>query len=115
MKDLVFPKQAPEIDSIQKEKIYIAGKITDCPGYKERFAEAEKMLRTKGYAVMNPAILPDGFTHAEYLYICFSMIDVCGAVYFLDNWHESPGATREFRYASVKRKRLLYEGVEENI
>ncbi len=90
-------------------KIYIAGKITDNPGYKEQFAEAEKELRDKGHSVMNPAVLPDGFEHHEYMKICYSMIDVCEGVYFLRNWQDSVGAVMEHDYASQAGKELMFE------
>ena len=90
-------------------KIYIAGKITGNPDYKEQFAEAEKELRGKGHSTMNPAVLPDGFEHHEYMKICFSMIDVCEAVYFLENWRDSEGAMMEHEYASQAGKELMFE------
>lgn len=63
-------------------KIYIAGKITGCNDYKTKFNEAEKRLIEEGHICMNPSILPEGFEWEEYMGICYSMIDVCEAVYF---------------------------------
>ena len=91
-------------------KIYIAGKITGNPGYKEQFAEAEKMLRGQGNEVMNPSVLPPGFEHHEYMRICYSMIDVCEGVYFLSNWQESTGAKREHAYACQWKKKIMFAG-----
>lgn len=93
-------------------KIYIAGPITGTEDYKERFAKAEKYLGRLGAIPMHSASLPQGFSHSEYLYICFSMIEVCDAVYFLDGYSESEGALKEFHYASIKKKQLLYEGLD---
>jgi hypothetical protein len=89
-------------------KIYIAGKITDNPDYKKQFAEIEKSLQDQGHVTMNPAILPYGFEHYEYMKICFSMIDVCEAVCLLNNWHESKGATMEFDHAVANGKTIIY-------
>ena len=36
-------------------KIYIAGKITGDPNYREKFEKAEKFLAGQGHSVMNPA------------------------------------------------------------
>lgn len=78
-------------------KVYIAGKITGLANYKELFNEKEHELKTMGYTVMNPSILPyPGFNHDEYMHICKAMID-------LDNWHESQGASIEMAYAFEKR------------
>lgn len=89
-------------------KIYIAGKITDNPDYKEQFAEAEKMLVAQGNEVMNPSVLPPGFEHHEYMKVCYSMIDVCEGVYFLSNWRDSVGAKMEHEYASQTGKELMF-------
>ncbi len=90
-------------------KVYIAGKITGNPDYKQQFAEAERELKAQGYTTMNPAVLPDGFEHHEYMKICFSMIDVCDAVYFLSNWKESKGACMEYDYAFEQNKGIMFE------
>lgn len=88
-------------------KVYIAGKITNCPNFKANFAAAEKDLIEQGYLVMNPAILPEGFEWHEYMRICFAMIDACDIVYFLPNWKESKGAIREKEYAENNKKHLI--------
>ena len=90
-------------------KIYIAGKITNNPNYKAQFAEAEKALREQGHITMNPAVLPEGFEHHEYMKICYRMIDVCGAVYLLENWRDSAGAVMEYDYAIKNRKIIIYQ------
>lgn len=90
-------------------KIYIAGKITDFPAYKKVFDEAEERLKEKGHAVMNPSVLPDGFEHGDYMKICFSMIDVCDAAYFLFNWRDSVGARMEHDYAHNEGKVIFYQ------
>lgn len=90
-------------------KIYVAGKITGLDGYKEKFEAAVKELESKGHAVMNPAVLNKGFAHHEYMHICYAMIDVCDAVYFLNNWQNSVGARMEHDYAISSHKALIYQ------
>ena len=92
------------------KKVYIAGKITGYTGFKARFRIAESRLKSKGYCVMNPAELGCGFTHEEYMHVCYAMIDVCDTVYFLDNWESSKGARLEMEYAKSKGKGILIEG-----
>ena len=92
-------------------KIYVAGRITDNPDYKEQFAEAERNLREQGHATMNPAVLPDGFEHHEYMTVCFAMIDVCDAVYFQNNWTKSKGAKMEHVHALRTGKEIMYQEV----
>ena len=88
-------------------KIYIAGKITNNPNYKAQFAEAEKALKEQGHVTMNPSVLPDGFEHHEYMWICYRMIDVCDAVYLLNNWKDSAGALMEYDYALRNKKIII--------
>lgn len=89
-------------------KVYIAGKITGNPNYKAEFAEAEKKLKEKGYIVLNPAVLPEGFEDTEYHHINRAMIDVCDAVYFLPSWIDSKGAHMEMGYTIGKGKIIMY-------
>ena len=90
-------------------KIYIAGKITGLKNYKKVFNKKEKELIKQGYTVMNPSILPCGFTHKEYMRICFSMIYACDYVYMLSNWKQSEGAMMEFEYAKQRDKIIFIE------
>lgn len=90
-------------------KMYIAGKITGFDGFENKFKKAENELKIRGHKVLNPAILPKGFKQDEYMHICYSMIDVCDCVYFLDNWMDSVGAKLEYEYAKKNNKKIFFE------
>ena len=90
-------------------KIYIAGKITGLDNYKELFNKAEKEFLEKGYKVINPSILPEGFEWAEYMGICYKMIDICNEIHFLNNWLDSKGAILEHMYAVENGKKITYQ------
>lgn len=68
------------------KKVYISGPITADKHYKETFKAAENILSQRGYAVMSPAILPQGFDYEEYMSVCFAMLDVCKMIVLLDGW-----------------------------
>jgi len=91
-------------------KIYIAGKITGELNYKEKFDIAATSLEAQGYIVLNPAELPEGMLPADYMRICFAMIDTADAIYLLKGWYSSSGASIERNYAMYTGKSILTEG-----
>lgn len=95
-----------------KETIYIAGAITGNSNYLADFRIAENHLKETGFEkILNPTVLPDNLEHEQYMAICFAMIDVSDTVYFLRNWRDSDGATREYYYAMSQKKKIIFEGV----
>lgn len=89
-------------------KVYIAGKITNNPNYKNEFEEAEKALKLQGYEVMTPHHMNTGFKQSEYWHVCKAMIDVCDTVYFLPTWEDSKGSCFEMGYAEGKGKNINF-------
>lgn len=94
-------------------KIYIAGKITGEPRMemKAKFAAVAESMREQGHEPFIPSVLPayDDVSHADYLHVCFGMIDICEAVYMLADWQQSKGAREELQYAADWQKQILYE------
>lgn len=103
-------------------KIYIAGKISGDPDYKLKFQDVDfNIWRGLGLAsydttpprydpalvepvVLNPARLPEGMEPADYMRICFAMIDSADLVMFLPDWADSQGATLEMYYCKYIHK-----------
>ncbi|ECE8819412.1 DUF4406 domain-containing protein, partial [Salmonella enterica subsp. enterica serovar Reading] len=49
-------------------KVYIAGPMTGYENFnREAFHRAEKALKREGHTVLNPAVLPNGLTQAQYM------------------------------------------------
>ena len=89
-------------------KIYIAGKITGDPNYKDKFANMEaEILKIPGTAVINPAALPTGLEPADYARICFAMIDSSDISVFAPDYKESSGALLEMQYCKYTGKKAL--------
>ena len=88
--------------------VYIAGKITGEPKYKEKFLKAEEYFAKDDYIVLNPAILPEGMSSETYMNICFPMIREADLVAFLPNWRESRGAKLEFTHCQYIGKTCCF-------
>ena len=87
--------------------IYIAGKITGDPNYREKFNRLAMQLVDEGHNVMNPAVLPDGFEYEQYMEICFKMLAACPVVVFMPDWKDSDGAIRERKYSGLNDKIIV--------
>ena len=90
-------------------KVYIAGKINGLKNYREVFKEVDDSLTAKGNAVMNPAVLNEGFPYKAYMPICLAMLEACEVVYMLNNWKDSKGAKVEHEYAKIQGKKIIYQ------
>lgn len=88
-------------------KIYIAGRITGNPNYKAQFKATKTMLQETGHTVLNPAELPEGMKPADYMRICFAMLEIADIVFMQYGWHESKGANLEYDYARYIGKAVI--------
>ncbi|NCE99641.1 DUF4406 domain-containing protein [Emergencia sp. 1XD21-10] len=91
-------------------RVYIAGKITGDPAYKEKFRDAEEALAAIGHETINPACLslPASCTWHDYMAITLKMLELAEVVCLLPEWKESPGACVEYGYAVAKGKEVVH-------
>lgn len=91
-------------------KVYISGKITDNPSYKEDFAKAEQFIQRKGYKPLNPTKIGLELTYEEHIQLDFKLIEMADCIYMLKGWQNSKGATAELSYAKALNKKVKFEG-----
>ena len=82
-----------------------------------KFGYISSKLREEGHKVINPVVLNDslhkgGFDYEDIMRICYSAIDICDAVYMLDDWNESKGARLEHEFAINAGKKIIYQTAE---
>ena len=91
-------------------KAYIAGQITGDKCYWSKFQRAQEDLEGQGFAVINPAELPEGMTPADYMRICFAMMDTADVVAFLPDYEQSRGAQLELAWCQYVGKQTMFMG-----
>lgn len=90
-------------------KVYLAGKITRDPNYREKFAAAAKKLEERaGVTVISPAVTPEGLKKADYMRICFAMLESADTAAFLPDWEDSPGAQLEKHWCEYVGKKMVF-------
>ena len=89
---------------------YVAGKITGDSTAAEKFQSAVACVQSAwpDAVMLNPMILPSGMTPADYMQICFAMIQRADTVVMLPDWTNSAGATLEYMYAKYVGKHIVY-------
>ena len=89
-------------------KIYIAGAISDNPGYKQQFKTAEEKLKAEGHTVLNP-VKNLGLTYRDYINMGLCELMHCDAIYLLNGWATSNGARLEYYYATTVGLKIISE------
>ena len=95
------------------KKIYISGRITNNPFYKDDFAKAAAVIESAGCEAVNPTDeeIP-GDSWLDYMRRDIKLLVDCDGVYMLENWQESNGATIEHQLAQGLGLKIYYEGAD---
>ena len=99
------------------KKIYIAGPMTGIKDLNEEaFTQAETKLIRNGWTTINPHTLgslglnpKDPYYFPRIMRRDFEELERCHAIYMIDGWEFSPGASCEHAYAKVRDLEIYYE------
>lgn len=81
-------------------KVYIAGPMTGLPQFnRPAFHQAAMNLSFEHHVPLNPAILPDGLSEADYMAVGITMLQRADAIFLLTGWQFSAGARSEHALA----------------
>lgn len=81
-------------------KVDIAGPMTGLPQFnRPAFHQAALNLSFEHHVPLNPAILPDGLTEADYMAVGITMLQRADAIFLLTGWQRSAGARAEHALA----------------
>lgn len=90
-------------------RVYIAGPMSGHDDYNyHSFNAIAEELKESGLSVMNPAILPKGFTESQYMDVALAMLKTCDTIYMLPGWEDSLGATVEYHLARKLGMTLIH-------
>lgn len=91
------------------KKVYICGPMTGYEDFnRQAFNDAAGQIKSYGHIPLNPAILPDGLTQAEYMAIDLSMLQICDVLWALPGCRESKGAQAEIALAEKLNIEIVY-------
>lgn len=101
---------------MQKDNyVYISGKVTGCNDYKEKFENAENVIKEKRLGIpINPVKITDSFDPEKTSYLDYMRFDIdmllrCQKIYMLKNWRKSKGARFERLVAKFFELEIIYE------
>lgn len=90
-------------------KVYIAGPMTGLPDFnRPAFFAAAAELSANGDTPLNPAILPNGLSRADYMAICIAMLQRADSILLLKGWRKSAGACAELALAESLELNIMF-------
>lgn len=100
-------------------KIYISGKITGLPlsEARQRFEDAAVFLAEIGFDPVNPLNngLESSATWKEHMVADIRLLLDCDAIFMMDGWMESKGASIEYDIAQRMEKHIWFESQDSKI
>jgi nucleoside 2-deoxyribosyltransferase len=101
----------------RKRRVYISGPMTGMKQFNfPKFYEVERRLKAEGFKVVNPARLSKKIMkrtqhpqRKDYYRRDLRELSKCDAIYLMDGWEKSEGASWEFFNATKLELDMMYE------
>lgn len=93
--------------------VYISGAVSGVKDYLDHFNEAEKLLVTAGFKVINPARAfkeaSKSLPYDQLMDLCSALLLQCDAVHLLKGWNYSLGSKNEPKLAEENGIKTMFE------
>ena len=99
------------------KNIFISGKITGDPNYREKFISKKTELQQiyPQDIILSPTDIDmSNCNWLEAMGVTESIIDACDLIYFMSDWQESRGACEEHAHAAAMGIQIVEEGVDDD-
>lgn len=101
------------MNDAKRRVVFISGPMTGKPDLNhDEFNVEAAALERVGFTVLNPAVLPEGLEHQQYMAMTLVMLDQADAIFMLEGWENSRGAMLEYERARALGLMFLYQSWE---
>jgi len=103
----------------ERKRVYLAGKIsgTEREEYIKKFHDAEQLLTSNGFTVLNPAKMCDTLPvlrHSEYMRLTSELLKMADCIFIIDGRDDSEGVQMELLIAQKEGIPLLIDNNQPN-
>ena len=93
------------------ETIDVIGKTTELnTEYIHELHEMVQEIIKRGHIPVNPAnVVHEGWSYKQYIDHDLILLSICDAIYMLEGWEESRGASLELNYAMTTGMQVIFE------
>lgn len=104
-----------KLKNLSDKSCYIAGKIKDCPNFKELFQNGKSEVQKLGLVPISPLDLIESTDYIECMKVDLTVMMRCSNIYILNNYETSNGALMEVIIAKFLNLKIIYQPKEEVI
>lgn len=100
------------MEETRNSRCYISGKMNglEKEEYEKLFKEAVEEVGRMGMIPVNPCDTKEPTDGHSYILKDLIELDLCSAIYMLENYEESDGANLELQFAKYRKIEVIFQG-----